>query len=213
MTDTNPIRVLVVDDHDMVRKGLGAFLRVKKDLELVGEASNGQEAIDLCDQLKPDVILMDLVMPAMDGVMATQIIHKRYPHIQVIALTSFKEEDLVQKALQAGAISYLLKNVSADDLAEAIRSAHAGRPTLAPEAAEVLVYAAAHPHKLGQELTGREQDVLTLMVEGLSNTAIGDRLQISRSTVRFHVSNILSKLEAANRAEAVAIAVKHKLVT
>lgn len=212
MNKTETIRVLIVDDHHMVRKGLAAFLRVKDDLELVGEAGDGQEAIDLCHQLLPDVILMDLVMPRLDGVAAIKTIHKRYPHIQIIVLTSFKEADLVRQALQAGAISYLLKNVSADELAEAIRSAYEGRPILSPEAAQALIHAATRPPELGHDLTGREREVLALMIEGLSNTDIGDRLSISRSTVRFHVSNILSKLDAANRAEAVAIAVKHKLL-
>jgi serine phosphatase RsbU (regulator of sigma subunit)/DNA-binding NarL/FixJ family response regulator len=141
MTESNPIRVMIVDDHDMVRKGLATFLKVKADLELVGEASNGQEALHVYEQAQPDVILMDLVMPGMDGVAATRAIRERCPHIQVIALTSFKEKDLVQGALEAGAIGYLLKNVSTDELADAIRAAHAGQPTLAPEATQALIQA------------------------------------------------------------------------
>jgi NarL family two-component system response regulator LiaR len=213
VSDQNRIRVMIVDDHGVVRSGLRFFLLGFDDMELVGEAESGEEALRLCLEVQPDIVLMDMVMPGMDGATATQAIRERFPQIRVIALTSFSEEDLVQKALQAGAISYLLKDVTADELAGAIRSAHAGHATLAPEAAEALLRAAAHPTKLGQDLTNREREVLPLMVEGLSNSEIAKRLVVSRSTIRFHVSNILSKLEAANRAEAVAIAVKHKLVT
>lgn len=210
--EQTPVRVLIVDDHDMVRRGLAAFLMVIDDLKLVGEAGDGQEAITLCEALQPDVVLMDLVMPEMDGIAATQAIRKQHPHIRVIALTSFKDQALVQKALKAGAISYLLKNVSADELAEAIRSAYAGQPTLAPEAAQALIQAAAQPQKMGHDLTDRELEVLALIVDGLSNVDIGDRLSISPSTVRFHVSNILAKLAVSNRAEAVAVAIKQQLV-
>ena len=172
MTEKNPIRVLIVDDHAMVRRGLSAFLSVYDDMVLVGDAADGEAAVRLCDQLQPDVVLMDIVMPGMDGATATRTIRKQAPHIQVIGLTSFREEDLVQKALQAGAISYLLKDVSADELAEAIRAAHAGRPTLAPEAAEALIHAAAHPPEPEYNLTDREREVLPLMIEGLSNIKI-----------------------------------------
>jgi len=213
MTETNPIRVMIVDDHAVVRSGLAAFLLVYDDMELIGEAEGGEEAVGQCEKLQPDVVLMDLVMPDMDGATATRAIRQRCPQVQVIALTSFREEELVQGALQAGAISYLLKNVSADELAEAIRSTYAGRSTLAPEAAEALIHAAAQPPKLGFDLTEREREVLALMVHGLNNLEIAERLVVSRSTVRFHVSNILSKLEAINRAEAVGLAVQHKLVT
>jgi len=213
MTEQKPIRVMIVDDHAVVRSGLAAFMLVYDDMELVGEAEGGQEAVDQCKKFQPDVVLMDLMMPDMDGATATRAIRQRCPQIQVIALTSFREEELVQGALQAGAISYLLKNVSADELAEAIRSAYAGRSTLAPEAAEALIHAAAQPPKLGFDLTDREREVLALMVRGLNNLEIAEQLVVSRSTVRFHVSNILSKLEAANRAEAVGLAVQHKLVS
>jgi NarL family two-component system response regulator LiaR len=203
---------LIVDDHAVVRSGLSAFLLAYEDLEMVGDAANGAEAIRLCEKFRPDVILMDLVMPGMDGAAATRAIRAQHPDVQVIALTSFKEEDLVQGALQAGAIGYLLKNVSADELAGAIRAAHGGRPTLAPEAAEALIQAAMHKPSVGYDLTDREKEILKLMTEGLSNPEMADRLFVSRSTIKFHVSNILSKLGAESRTEAVAIAIHNNLL-
>jgi NarL family two-component system response regulator LiaR len=206
------IRVLVVDDHAMVRRGLAVFLMVFDDLELAGEAAGGQEAVQLCARLQPDVVLMDMLMPDMDGAAAIKIIRKQSPRIQVIALTSFKEEIIVQSALQAGAIGYLLKDVTADELARAIRSAHAGRATLSPEAAQVLVHAASQPPAPGFDLTEREREVLTLMIEGLNNTQIAGRLTISPSTVKSHVSNILAKLGVASRTEAVTLALRTGII-
>jgi NarL family two-component system response regulator LiaR len=206
------IRVVIVDDHAMVRRGLAAFLKVFDDLELIGEAANGEEAVKLVAAVQPDVVLMDLVMDPMDGAAATRAIRQDHPRVQVIALTSFREVMLVQKALQAGAISYLLKNVSADELAAAIRAAHAGRSTLAPEAAEALVRAATQPPAPGFDLTARERDVLELMVKGLSNVEIAERLVVSQSTIKTHVSSILAKLGVTSRTEAVALAIQHHLL-
>lgn len=216
MTEAEPIRVMLVDDHAVVRSGLSAFLLAFDDLELVGEASNGAEAIRHVNSFKPDVILMDMVMPEMDGATATQHIRQTHPNIQVIALTSFKEDRLIHRALEAGAIGYLLKNVAAEELANAIRAARTGRPTLAPEAAQALIDTATAPANtgfvVGQDLTARELEVLALMVKGLNNSKIAERLVVSPSTVRFHVSNVLSKLNVASRTEAVAVALQHNLV-
>ncbi len=212
LDDMKTIRVMLVDDHTVVRSGLSAILLAYDDLELVGEASDGGEAVRLCAQVQPDVILMDLVMPGMDGTEATREIKKEFPSIQVIALTSFKEQAMVQGVLQAGAIGYLLKNVSAEELANAIRSANVGSPTLAAEAAQVLIQASRRPAEPLVELTEREREVLALLVEGLNNNQIAERLVITLSTVKFHVSSILSKLGVSSRTEAVALALKNNLV-
>ena len=209
---SQPIRVMLVDDHTMVRRGLATFLMVFDDLTLAGEADSGAAAIQLCGQALPDVILMDMVMPEMDGATATRLIRQQYPQVQVIALTSFKEGKLIKNALEAGAISYLLKDVSADELAQAIRAAHSGRATLSPEAAQVLVETANQPPAPGLDLTERERVVLTLMIEGLNNTQIAARLTVSSSTIKSHVSNILSKLGVASRTEAVTLALRNHIL-
>ncbi len=213
MGETDPIRVMIVDDHSMVRRGLVAYLEDEPDLELVGEAKDGQEAVQMCERAKPDVILMDLVMPGLSGAQATRIIRERWPQVQVIALTSFQERDLVQDALRAGAISYLLKNVSGSDLVETIRAAHAGRSTLAPEAVKALLQPDVLESSASYDLTPRERDVLALLVEGLTNAEIAGQLGISRSTVKVHVSNTLSKLGVSSRGEAATVAIQRKLIT
>jgi NarL family two-component system response regulator LiaR len=213
MPDSDLIRVMIVDDHDMVRRGLAAFLDIQTDLELVGEAKNGKAALHLCQHLQPDVVLMDLIMPEMDGVAAIQAIRQKWPHIQMIALTSFQEQELVQEALRAGAISYLLKNVSVHDLAAAIRAAYQGRSTIAPEATQALIQTAWQEPEPEYALTAREQEVLQLVVDGLNNPEIADKLGVSRATARTHVSHILAKLGVTNRAEAITTAFRHKLVS
>ena len=212
ISPSGPIRVMLVDDHTMVRRGLAAFLKVFDDLQLAGEAESAEAAIRLCGEILPDVILMDMVMPDMDGAAATRLIRQQFPQVQVIALTSFKEGDLVKNALEAGAIGYLLKDVSADELVQAIRAAHAGRATLSPEAAQALVETTSQPPAPGLDLTERELEVLTLMVEGLNNTQIAGRLSVSPSTVKSHVSNILSKLGVASRTEAVTLALRSRII-
>jgi len=213
MNEPDVIQVLLVDDHAVVRSGLGAFLMAFDDLELIAEAGSGEEAVALCNRFHPDVVLMDLKMPGISGAEATGRIREHWPDIQVVALTSFKEKELVESALEAGAIGYLLKNVSADELADAIRAAHSGEPTLAPEAARALIQSTRRTPRLGFDLTDREHDVLALMAEGMSNPAIAEELMVSRSTVKFHVSNILSKLGADSRTEAVALALQHDLIS
>lgn len=212
MSESPPIRVIVVDDHPVVRGGLTYSLLAFDDIEVVGEAGSGEEALDLCSRAQPDVALIDLLMPGMDGVTTTRTIKEQYPHIQMIALTSFRHQDMLRKVMRAGAIGFLLKNLSIDDLAKAIRAAHAGQFTLAPEAAQMLLEPANQTSSLGEDLTERQLEVLALVVEGLSNVQIAERLIISLSTVRHHVSEILTKLRAANRAEAAALAMQYNLV-
>ncbi len=212
MTQSTHIRVLLVDDHAVVRSGLGAVLLAQDDLALIGEADNGQQAVTLCEKYRPDVVLMDILMPVMDGVAATKVIHEKWPDIRIIALTSYKEKEMVEGALKAGAMSYLIKNVTAEELVAAIRSAMTGQTRLSPEAAQVLIQEMKKPSTPTYDLTEREKDILALMVEGLPNTEIADKLVVSRSTVKFHVSNILSKLGVTTRTEAVALAFRQNLV-
>jgi two-component system, NarL family, response regulator LiaR len=213
MNTPQMIQVMLVDDHNVVRSGLATFLRAYDDLELVGEAKNGLEALNLCQKKKPDVILMDLMMPEMDGIAATRAILADYPEIKIIAMTSFEDEELVQGVLAAGAISYLLKNVTSDELAKAIREAVSGRSTLSPEAARVLIQATRPTKQPLFDLTEREREVLNLVVKGQSNQQIAEALVISLATVKAHISSILSKLQVSSRAEASAYAIKHKIVS
>lgn len=212
MSEPSPIRVMIVDDHLMVRDGLRVFLSLHEDIDVVAEAGDGAEAEALCPEARPDVILMDVVMPRVDGPTATARIRAVYPNVQVIALTSFVEEDLVQAALQAGAISYLLKDVRPEKLAAAVRDAAGGRGTVDAKAAQALLQAESQSSEIGSDLTPREREVLALLAAGKTNKEIAAALSISTGTVRLHVSNILSKLEVSNRTEAATIALQHGLV-
>ena len=212
MTETGQIRLMIVDDHRVVRSGLSAFLLAYDDLKLVGEASGGEQAVRLCAEVKPDVVLMDLVMPGMDGIAATKAIREQCPRTQVIALTSFGDLERVQAALKAGAIGYLLKDVSDVELVAAVRNAAAGQPTLAADAQRALIQATTTPKPPGSDLTEREREVLALMVKGMSNDEIAEHLTVRPSTAKFHVSNILSKLGVTTRTEAVAMALQNHLV-
>ena len=205
------IKVLLVDDHAVVRSGLSKFLMVNKDLKLVGEASDGAEAVQMVSLHKPDIVLMDLMMPGMDGISATREIHQKYPTVKVIALTSFAEQNMIQGALQAGAVGYLQKNVTATELGNAIRSACAGHMILSPEATQVLAQSVAQTQIPGEQLTEREREVLKCMVDGLNNNAIAERLVVSLGTVKFHISNIFHKLGVNSRVEAVKAAIEQKL--
>ncbi len=212
MAEAKMIRVLIVDDHAMVRNGLRQFIDTFDDLSWMGDARNGSEAIEKCLAEAPDVVLMDLVMPGMNGSEATRRILEHNAEIKIIILTSFYEQELVEQALQAGATSYLLKSVSAEDLAQAIRSAYAGHSTLAPEAADALIRSVRNKQDLGSDLSEREREVLGLLAAGLSNAQIADRLSISLTTVKFHVGAILAKLGVNSRSQAIALAWKHNLV-
>ena len=213
MNDSIPIKVMVVDDHPVVRDGLKNMFLVFDDLELISEAEDGNQALELCRHETPDVIMMDIVMPRMDGISATRAVLERFPQVKIIILTSFPDDNLVQKSLEAGAIGYVLKNAPIDDLANAVRSAYAGRPTLAPEATMALIRAKTGPLKPGSDLSQREREVLALIAQGLSNEEIARQLVISPATARHHVSACIEKLGAANRAQAASLAIKHGLVS
>jgi NarL family two-component system response regulator LiaR len=206
------ITVMVVDDHVLVRSGLESVLVLFDDISLVAQADNGDDAVRICAQVQPDVVLMDLVMPGMNGVTATERILADCPKTKVLALTSFTDQELIEDTLRAGAVGYLMKNITADELAAAIRTAHAGRSVLAPEAADALVRAVAAPRSSGSTITPRELQVLALMCEGLSNQEIAERLVIGLPTVKTHVSSIMAKLGASSRTEAAATAIRLGLV-
>ncbi len=208
----NPIRVMTVDDHEIVRSGIKFTLIAFDDLELVGEAGSGPEALQMLNEVNPDVVLMDMHMIGMDGIETTKAMLKQFPSVKVIALTSFYDQDLVRRALQAGAISYLVKGVGADDLAESIRGAYVERTILSTEAIQALTRSVDSQSRLTTHLTNREIEVLTLLAEGLTNEQIALKFSISLSTVKYHVHGILTKLGAANRAEAVSLAIQNNII-
>ena len=212
MIEVQPIRVLIVDDHAMVRSGLRNFISAYDWMETVGEAADGGEAVEFCANHAVDIVLMDLVMPGMDGLDAIRGIMALSKPIRIIVLTSFNEQDSIEQALKAGAISYLLKNVAAEELAQTILAARAGHSTLSPEVTDALITAARKKPAPGYDLTAREKEVLALLAKGLSNADIAAHLSISLATAKYHLSNIFSKLGANNRVEAVTIALDHNLV-
>lgn len=210
------ISVLIVDDHKMVRDGLSVFLNSHENIEVVGEAEDGREAVRLVNELAPDVVLMDLVMPNMDGMEAMNEIHETQPQTQVIVLTSFVDDDRVVEAVQGGAAGFLLKDVNPDELATAIEDVAGGEPHLHPDITKRMMRQLAEPQEpdqgLIEDLTPRELDVLEEMAHGLRNREIAEELFISEKTVKTHVSNILDKLDVNDRTQAVVYALKHKLV-
>jgi DNA-binding NarL/FixJ family response regulator len=209
------IRVLIVDDHAMVRRGLRGFLELLDDIEIVGEAENGRRAVEEVERLKPDVVLMDLLMPELDGIGAIEAIRRDHEAVEIVALTSFVEEARVTAALEAGASGFILKDAEADDVAGAIRAAHRGEVHLDPAVASLLARRvrsqAAGKVDGAEPLTDREREVLRLVARGLSNKAIADALTITERTARTHVSNILGKLGLASRTQAALYAVEHGL--
>lgn len=212
MGEKNKIKVMIVDDHPLVRHGIKTVFEAYDDILLVAEAENGREAIKMCDKCMPDVVLMDMIMPVLDGAKATEQIIKNWPDVKIIALTSFNDEDLIRKALKAGAVSYVLKNISGGKLVKTIKDIYKGKLALSSQATKILLSELKKPPDETIKLTKREKEILALIVEGLSNKQIAERLFLSNSTVQFHVSNILNKLGVSKRTEAVYLALKQKLV-
>lgn len=213
MTTDTTITILVVDDHLIVREGLISVLRTFPEFEIIGDASSGKMAIALCEKLYPDVVLMDLKMPQMSGVEATRVIRERFPHTQVLVLTSFIDDELIQAALEAGAIGYLLKDASIHEIANAVRSVAQKQTVLAPEVMERLMHTRMTVDKEeAYSLKSRELEVLRLMVEGLTNIEIAERIMLSKATVKYYISSIFEKLGVSTRTEAVVLAMQHHLV-
>ncbi len=212
MSEQAPIKVMIVDDHPVVRNGIMNMLLIFDDIELIGEAGGGLELMSQLQEIMPDVILMDMVMPGMDGLNTTRTVLAQYPDVKIVILTTYPEGDVVRDALETGAVGFLSKDSEIDTLADAVRVAHAGQTVLAPQATAALMKNKMDPTELGQDLSKRELEVLALLVEGLSNREIGQRLKISPATVKHHVSACMSKLNAANRAQAAALAVELRLL-
>jgi len=206
------IKVLIVDDHPLVRHGIKTLLDVYDDIEVIGEAENGREALEMCEKYKPDIVLMDLIMPEVNGIEATKEIVKNWSYIKVVTLTSFLDKKLIEDSLKAGAIGYVLKNISGDKLVATIRDADKGKSTLSSEASDFLISNIKKPPVADYQLTSQEKNILACLVDGLSNKKIAQKLVLSLSTVKFHVSNILNKLGVSSRTEAVSLAIRNKLV-
>ncbi|MED3786279.1 response regulator transcription factor [Peribacillus frigoritolerans] len=208
------IKVLFVDDHEMVRIGVSAYLSAQSDIEVIGEADNGLKAVELAMELRPDVILMDLVMPEMDGIEATKRIIEKWPEAKIIIVTSFLDDEKVYPALEAGATSYMLKTSKASEIARAVRSTFQGQSVLEPEVTGKMMEKLRRPKitQLHDQLTNREMEILLLMAQGKTNQEIADELYIALKTAKVHVSNILSKLAVQDRTQAVIYAFKHSLV-
>ncbi|MET3320407.1 UNVERIFIED_ORG: NarL family two-component system response regulator LiaR [Peribacillus simplex] len=208
------IKVLFVDDHEMVRIGVSAYLSAQADIEVIGEADNGLKAVELAMELRPDIILMDLVMPEMDGIEATKRIIEKWPEAKIIIVTSFLDDEKVYPALEAGATSYMLKTSKASEIARAVRSTFQGQSVLEPEVTGKMMEKLRRPQKtqLHEQLTNREMEILLLMTQGKTNQEIADELYIALKTAKVHVSNILSKLAVQDRTQAVIYAFKHSLV-
>ncbi|MDD3825442.1 MAG: response regulator transcription factor [Anaerolineae bacterium] len=214
--ETGTIRVLICDDHAILRKGIRALLSTEPDIQVVGEACDGQEVLAQVEALEPDVVLMDLVMPKMDGIEATRRLTSQGAWTRVLVLTSFAADDKVFPAIKAGALGYILKDSGPDDLVQAIRQVHRGEPSLEPEIARKVLFELAHPPQrppTPDPLTEREMDVLRLIAQGKSNRAIAEDLVLAELTVRTHVSNILGKLHLASRTQAALYALKEGLAS
>jgi len=211
-------RVVIVDDHQVIRAGIRFALFAVDDIEVVGEAADGEEALRVCEKLRPDVVIMDLKLPGLDGISATRELHRRHPEIRVLALTSYRDDELVPQALQAGALSYLIKDVELDDLIDAIRATRNGQSRLSEEATKSLIHAMTNSAwsqqaALRRRLTVREREVLVLVAKGLDNQDIADQLVITVATVKYHMHQLFDKLGVTSRTELVALALHYQLVT
>jgi DNA-binding NarL/FixJ family response regulator len=213
MTDMQVIKIVVVDHHAVVGRGVSAILDAYSEFEVVGQAENGEETLRLLENCDPDIVTIDIDLAGhLSGLEVIHLLRRKHPEVRIVVLTNLFEELTVQNALQAGVVSYLLKTISLEDLARALRDAHRGIPTLSPAVTQLVIRELSSPIRNGRNLTSREYEVLALIAQGSNNHEIARHLSISLSTVQFHVSNILQKLQVRNRIEATAFAVRNKLV-